>query len=87
MTDRWVIRAVVVIIGLVTLTALLGGLVLSYQAKSVGDFVVATVAGGLGALGALLAKTGLDALSANGTVPVNVTNEPDNPVPVEGPGD
>lgn len=73
----------VVIIGLVTLTALVGGLVLSYQAKSVGDFVVATVAGGLGALGALLAKTGLDALSEGGSVPVTVQNEPADPVPVD----
>lgn len=63
MTDRWVIRAVVIIIGLITLTGLVGGIVLAYQEKPVGDFIVATVAGGLGALGALLAKTGLDALS------------------------
>ena len=58
--DKWVIRAVVVGLIIITLTALGGGIVLAYQGKSVGDFIVSALAGGLGAMSALLAKTGYD---------------------------
>lgn len=61
-TDKWVIRAVVIGLILITLTALCGGIVLSYQGKGVGDFIVSALAGGLGAMSALLAKTGYDHL-------------------------
>lgn len=82
MTDRWVIRAVVIIIGLITLTGLVGGIVLAYQEKSVGDFIVATVAGGLGALGALLAKTGLDAITELRAAAALPIPDPPAPAPV-----
>lgn len=61
-TDKWVIRSVVIGLIIITITALIGGLTLAFNEKNVGDFIVSTIAGGVGALSALLAKTSYDRL-------------------------
>lgn len=76
--DRFTIRGVIVILGLVAVGALLAGSVLAYQGKPIPDFIVATLGAAVGAVGSLLAKTSLDS-----TQDVQVVNEPGDPVPVD----
>lgn len=56
-TDRWVVRAVVVLIGAVTLSSLLTAGYLAGVDKGIPDVFVATTSGGLGALATLLVST------------------------------
>lgn len=84
MDDRWVIRAVVLFLGLVAVGSLLGGFILAYEEKPIPDFIVGTLGAAVGAVSSLLAKTYID--SRSHPQPVVVTNEADDAVPV-GPGD
>lgn len=84
--DKFVVRAVVIFIGLIAITALIGGIWLTDHGKGAPDFIVATIAAGLGAMSALLAKTSLDLMSerrAGGAMPVVVEQPANDPVPVD----
>lgn len=61
-TDRWVIRAVVIGLIMVTIIIVIGALLLANQGKAIDDFFKMTASAALGALSALLAKTGYDHL-------------------------
>lgn len=78
--DRWVVRAVVVFLGLATLSGF-AGLVFLVATTDVRDAALLGLVAGpagtaLGALATLLARTG------GGAAPVQVVNQGDEPVPV-----
>lgn len=86
MNDKFVVRSVVVFLGIITLVALTGGIWLADHGKGAPDFIVATIAGGLGAMSALLAKTALDVMvNRNGqpVMPVVIDQPANDPVPVD----
>jgi hypothetical protein len=56
-TDTWVVRLVVVALGLVALACVVGGLVLAGLGRQVPDTVIALGSASTGALAALLAST------------------------------
>lgn len=82
MTDRFTVRAVVILLGIFALVGLVGCIWLIGRGGT--DPALLGVISGLtgtalGALGTLLARTGVD----DSPQPVHVTNQPGDPVPVE----
>jgi hypothetical protein len=77
MTDTTTVRLVVGFLGATILLCVTGGFWLAAQGQPVPEFLVGLGGTALGALGALLARTGSD------TQPVTVVNRPSEPVPVE----
>ena len=73
MSDVFVIRMVVMFLGVAVLGSLAGGFFLAAQGVTVPDYLIALGSGALGALGALLARTDNR---------VTVANNDDDPVPV-----
>ena len=78
MTDRFVVRAVVVFLGVTVLAGMVIGAVLALDDRAIPDFIIGTTSAGVGALGALLARTSSE------PAPVTVVNAPHDPVPVDG---
>jgi uncharacterized membrane protein YczE len=56
-TDRWIVRAVVVLLGAVLLLGIGVGAYLAAVEKPLPDFIVAATSGALGALSAVLVST------------------------------
>jgi hypothetical protein len=77
--DRFAVRAVVIFLGIAVLLGIALGGYLAANDHNVPDFIVATVSGALGALGALLAST----RNSDEPTPVNVVNAAVDPVPVD----
>lgn len=78
MTDRWVIRAVVVILGVVATICVSGGFALAYADKQIPDALIALGSAAVGGVAALLARTGSE---HSGPIETVVMNKPDDPVP------
>lgn len=78
MQDRKVVLAVVVGLIAATLTATLGLIFLAATGETVPDGLVPIATGALGALAGLLAST----RTSDQPQPVQVANEPGDPVPV-----
>ena len=57
MTDPFVVRAVVILLGLIALVDLGICGALAWAEKPIGDLFVATLAGAVGAIGAVLSRT------------------------------
>lgn len=66
MTDRWTVRMVVVVLGLVALATVLGGIWLTSVDREVPDALVAIGGGAAGAIAALLARTSTSAPPGDG---------------------
>lgn len=79
MTDRRVIYAVTLFLGAVVLAAVIGAIALSFSDRDLPELVDRMAMVALGSLGALLANTRPNDVPT----PVNVVNEPRDPVPVE----
>lgn len=67
--------AVIIMLGAVGILVVVGGLVLAYNDKALPGELIAIGAGAVSAIAAILANPGRQ---------VEVVNEPDNPVPVDG---
>lgn len=78
-TDSFVVRCVVVFLGLTVLAGMAIGAVLAIDERAVPDFIVATTSAAIGALGALLSRTS----TSDTSTPVHITNVSADPVPVE----
>ena len=57
MTDRWVVRIVVISLAIVTVLTLAGGFALAFDGKQIPDALIALGSAALGSLGTLLART------------------------------
>src|SRR5687768_14973661 len=57
MTDTFTVRAVIVFLGIIALSGVVGGFYLAAQAKTVPDFIIGITATAIGALGGILSKT------------------------------
>lgn len=57
MTDRWVVRIVVISLAIVTVLTLAGGFALAFDNKQIPDALIALGSAALGSLGTLLART------------------------------
>ena len=78
MTDRKIVLAVVVTLGFLAVTSLVGIVMLAVLEKPVPDVLQNVGIGSMSAVAALLAKT-----STSETQPVSVENPPSDPVMVE----
>jgi hypothetical protein len=92
-TDRFTVQMVVLFIGLSGLITIMGLIVLAYLGREVPEPLSTLGGAAIGALGTLLAHTSTEErraesrTSASGAIPVEVTNPPGKPVPVESPKD
>lgn len=77
MTEIRNISLVIIFLGLTTLTIVGGGVYLAAAEKGIPDALIGLGGTSLGALGAMLSKT------STGPQPVQVINQPANPVPVD----
>lgn len=80
MTDRFVVRAVVVFLGVITLSVVWGGIWLADHGQTLGDALIAMGSGALGGLTGFLVSS-----RSSGAEPqeVQVVNAPADPVPVD----
>lgn len=77
MNDQKTVRLVIIMLGLVGLSVVIGGIVLAIDAKTIPDALIALGAGAVASIGSILAHT-----STNEPQPVSVVNPPAEPVPV-----
>lgn len=82
MTDRFVVRVVVIFLGTIALTIVGGGIWLAFKDHSLPDSLISMGGGALGGLTAFLVST----RTTGDTQPVQVMNDPGDAVPVT-PGD
>lgn len=77
MNDQKTVRLVIIMLGLIGLSVVVGGIVLAIDSKTVPDAMIAIGAGAVASVGSILAHT-----STNEPQPVQVVNEPAEAVPV-----
>lgn len=75
--DQFVVRLVILFLGLFALTTLLGGIYLAAVGKAIPDALIAMGGTAIGAVGGILSRT------SAGPTEVTVVNPADEPVPVE----
>lgn len=79
MSDKFTIRAVVVILGIVSIIVVVGGILLTLDGKTIPDAIIAIGSAAIGSVSTLLARTS----TTDDPQPVAVVNPPENPVPVD----
>lgn len=70
MTDAFVVRAVVVFLGLLAVLVVVGGVVLTFDGKTIPDALIAIGSAAAGSLGTILARTSSE------PHPVTIVDEP-----------
>lgn len=79
MSDQKTVRLVILTLGVVALAAMVGGIVLAMDNKSLPGELIALGSVAVGGIASILAKTG----SPQEVQQVSVVNSPVDPVPVE----